>query len=60
MTDAEKKDYRVVYQGGLHDVWCNGQAHIWCDGGTANIFRDDDKFVIRTGTCDCHKFRQSA
>ena len=30
------KGLRRVYQGGHHDVWCDGQKHVRTEGGTCH------------------------
>ena len=42
--------FELVYQGGHHDVYCNGTRHIWLDGGYCRIL--PPKFS-REGKCDC-------
>jgi len=61
--------FALVYQGGHHDVWCNGSEHIWLIGGgychppiadperelaTRHKTRGD-----RRGKCDCHRYRSA-
>jgi hypothetical protein len=46
--------YQMVYQGGHHDVYCDGSTHIWTrGGGTTNMTRPR---FHRAGPCDCYKY----
>lgn len=49
-----------VYQGGHHDVYCNGTAHVWLSGdqfGVAKINPTATSARIRTGKCDCERWK---
>lgn len=55
------KYYLLVYQGGHHDVWCNGKDHIWMLGwrfGDCGSSKDRTA-EIRFGKCDCEEWKQS-
>lgn len=47
--------FERVYQGGWHNVYCDGTRHIWTDGGWAAKlplrFRRD-------GPCSCEHWRE--
>ena len=45
--------YVLVYQGGHHNVYCDKERHIWTRGGYAGW----PVTYIRSGKCDCHKYR---
>jgi len=52
----EREGYRRVYQGGHHDVWCDGERHVWRAGagfvsekmGNTHVRLEGGK-----GKCDC-------
>jgi len=48
-------DYTLVYQGGHHNVYCNGEKHIYTRGGGTT------KITIagydREGCCDCERWK---
>ena len=47
--------YKMVYQGGHHNVYCNGVGHIRTTGGWVGI-----TFPLRpkeTGRCDCEAYK---
>lgn len=54
--------FERVYQGGHHDVYCNGGMHVWLTGpqfGNAQLVNarfENPPAMIRTGRCDCSKF----
>ena len=48
-----------VYQGGHHDVYCNGKVHFTISGGAFGkaYTNSEDKIVeIRISACDCYKY----
>lgn len=51
--------WKRVYQGGHHDVWCDGGLHRTADGGychadrEAPTSREDLLMVRRQYRCDC-------
>jgi hypothetical protein len=49
------KSYRLVYQGGHHNVYCDGNEHIWTSGGTTGIHKKPYR-LSRWGNCDCEKY----
>lgn len=55
MTDEEHAAYKVVYQGGHHDVLCNGESHITRGGGWVGL--NKSKYIMRRGRCDCARWQ---
>jgi hypothetical protein len=54
-----KQFYRLVYQGGHHDVWCNGETHVRLAGGRFGQARLDPASrlaKIVTTSCDCDAY----
>jgi hypothetical protein len=49
-TSQVPEGFSLVYQGGHHDVYCNGIRHQWFGGGYAGIAQ---KRFQREGKCDC-------
>lgn len=52
---------RLIYQGGHHDVYCDGKTHVWvCGDGRGTVgFRDANKRLqLRVGGCDCENWRK--
>ena len=47
-------DFQMVYQGGHHDVWCDGRTHIWTAGGWAGQWPVEFR---RSGKCDCARWK---
>ena len=47
-------DFQMVYQGGHHDVWCDGRTHIWTTGGWAGQWPVE---FSRSGKCDCARWK---
>ncbi len=47
--------FKMVYQGGHHNVYCNGENHIWTGGGFCGL--SDPSDVKRVGKCDCLRFK---
>lgn len=58
------KNYRLVYQGGHHDVYCNKVDHIiTTEGGGfchAPIDRNEAQFIRRKFPCDCSSYQSRA
>lgn len=55
--------FQRVYQGGHHDVYCNGAEHVWLAGdqvGRFPISRENHALNVRVGGCDCAKYRVNA
>ncbi len=56
-------EFKRVYSGGHHDVYCDGVRHFTVDGeacGTCAIGRPDGAIKIRYQfKCDCAKFATS-
>ena len=53
----EKRNFRLVYQSGFHDVYCNGKLHISTWGGTNGMIIEEKDKKIKTGyreRCWCH------
>lgn len=48
---ADDEGFKLVYQGGHHDVWCNGTEHRQSQGGTVGI--SPSKVVRLVTSCDC-------
>jgi hypothetical protein len=47
--------YKLVYQGGHHNVYCNGPEHVWTTGGWAGKWPIEEEF---RGKCDCEYWKQ--
>ena len=45
--------FNLVYQGGHHDVWCNGTEHRYCSGGWAGKW---PRIFTYNGPCNCASF----
>jgi hypothetical protein len=56
MTAEELGSYRLVYQSGHGDVFCDGERHIWRRGGFAMDVEEKWKRVQRRGACNCDLF----
>lgn len=53
------EQFRRVYQGGHHDVYCNGTQHVTLIGGQfghAPVSTGNDVAVVRLATCDCAQY----
>lgn len=56
--------YKLVYQGGHHNVYCNGNTHIKTSGGYAGVckkitpYLDSQTKEIYKFKCDCGNWRQ--
>jgi hypothetical protein len=53
-------EYKRVYQGGHHDVWCNGEVHAYINEG--GKLGDDIKTMDIVnpkwiGLCNCDKYK---
>lgn len=57
MRFSPPADYRRVYQGGHHAVYCNGERHIWTHGG--GYASDIIQKLKRQGACDCARYREA-
>ena len=58
--DYAQEVFRRVYQGGHHDVYCNGTAHVWLSGdafGSAPLTKARVVARIRRGQCDCAQWK---
>lgn len=59
MTDAKEEllsdGFRLVYQGGHHDVYCDSKTHIWTDGGYAGKWPFRKR---KEGECDCAMWQE--
>lgn len=58
--DTIDRYYLLVYQGGHHDVWCNGKYHITFLGdrfGTAPINLKNRSAEVRKSLCDCKDYK---
>ena len=53
MLKPEDSGFNRVYQGGHHDVWCNGSQHIYCTGGWAGKW---PRQVKGDGPCNCDEW----
>lgn len=49
--------FKLVYQGGHHDVWCNGVEHRSCSGGHAGKW---DKVTYSQYRCNCEFYARAA
>lgn len=49
-------DYRLVYQSGRQNVFCDGQRHAWTNGGYTELAPMNH--IIRIGKCDCDRWKQ--
>jgi hypothetical protein len=47
--------YVLVYQGGHHNVYCNGTEHIRTTGGYAGL---SDQLHMDDFACDCARYVQ--
>ena len=48
--------YHLIYQGGHHDIWCNGTKHIFMSGdrfGVAPLAKWFREAEITECSCDC-------
>lgn len=48
---APPDGFNRVYSGGHHDVYCNGEEHIWTSGG--GFTRCFPAVFRRRGKCNC-------
>ena len=46
-------DFRMVYQGGHHQVYCDGFVHLYASGGFCGITRVRYK---SSGKCNCWRY----
>ena len=54
-----KDDYELVYQGGHHDVYCNGKDHVTTEGGFCHPSIDRNRaftYDDHSFKCDCKKW----
>ncbi len=56
-------EFAVVYQGGHHTVWCDGERHKKSEGGYAACYDQDKvtnpkRFKPGEYPCDCQKWRE--
>ena len=49
--------YKLVYQGGHHDVYCNSSVHLSGFGGTCHNVIRKDFTVKRSFKCDCENYK---
>ena len=49
------RGYKRVYQGGHHDVYCNGRYHVWTSGGFCHP-DEEPRVFKRGGPCDCKRW----
>lgn len=56
MSEIEREKFRIVHEGGTHEVLCDGTEHIWRDGGKYNP-PENARFIWRRGSCDCAYWR---
>ena len=47
--------FKLVYQGGHHNVYCDGKSHIWTTGGWAGNHPIVPSGFAPAG-CDCEKW----
>ena len=54
------KEYNLVYQGGLHDVFCDGSEHIKMKGGFTGLPISYLKptWPKLTTRCDCVRWKE--
>lgn len=53
-------EFERVYQGGHHDVYCNGEFHMTLMGayfGHAQMDKVPDDMTVRFNRCDCAVYR---
>ena len=55
-TESITNTYKLVHQGGHHNVYCDGDRHLWTDGGFCHA-DIEIPYVRREGKCDCHRFK---
>ena len=55
----EESGFKLVYQGGHHDVYCDGQRHLRTTGGTLghSVHLNTRWPMFR---CDCDKWKRVA
>lgn len=58
-TDRARAVLVKVYEGGTHEVLCDGSRHVWRYGGKLGL-SEAEKTVIREGRCDCHLWEDEA
>lgn len=58
LLDAELSGFKLVYQGGHHDVFCDGETHKITNGGSTKI--EPRAKVKRVEGCDCARWRAPA
>jgi len=54
--------FKMVYQSGHVDTWCNDKIHINIGGdanGTAPINKDSKVCMFNIFNCDCKKYKKS-
>lgn len=49
--------WSLVYQGGLHEVWCDGSHHVVTRGRQVN--KEGMGTIHRVFDCDCARYRES-
>lgn len=49
-------EYKLVYQSGHTNAFCDGSKHIWTDGGYTECHPMSR--IIRSGGCDCAFWQQ--
>lgn len=48
--------WKLVYQGGHHNVFCDGKYHAWTNGGYTEC--SPMSVIGRVGKCDCERWKQ--
>ena len=51
-------DYKLVYQGGHHNVYCNGTRHYRTSGGFTRYSSDKMGYGF-TSSCDCERWKSA-
>ena len=58
--------HKLVYQGGYHDVYCDGETHISTEGGSVTSYKKQDTPIPKNwtpldkfhkGGCNCQFFK---
>ena len=53
--------FKLVYQGGHHNIYCNGNIHIKTSGGFCHPSVSQSRVLgDYSFKCDCDKWRQNA
>lgn len=55
-----KKYAKMVYQGGHHEVYCDGKDHLTLSGdgfGKSPLSKDRKSARIETSECNCSHYR---